>query len=102
MRLLPEPLPALWTPVWPTVRMDPLVLQQRRLLFEIFAARQTLEQTQIAVRPFRGLAALLDDVWQAGGHVRCPWTGVLMRVQAGSTVALAEGCEHHTWLLEIV
>lgn len=45
MRLLPEPLPAFWTPVWPTVRMDPLVLKQRRLLLKIFPARQTLEQT---------------------------------------------------------
>lgn len=102
MRLLPEPLPALWTPVWPTVRMDPLVLKQRRLLLKIFPARQTLEQTQIAVGPLAGLAALLHDVRQPSRHVRCPGTCVLVGVQTGSAVTLTEGRQHHARLLEIV
>lgn len=102
MRLLPEPLPAFWTPVWPTVRMDPLVLKQRRLLLKIFPARQTLEQTQIAVRPFPGLAALLHDIRQPSRHVRRPGTCVLVSIQTGSAVTLAEGRQHDAWLLEIV
>lgn len=48
MGLLTEPFAALRAPVRPRVGVYPFVLQQRALLLEIFAARETLEQSQIA------------------------------------------------------
>lgn len=43
MGLLPEPLAALWTSIWPGICVDPLVLEQGGLLFEVFAAGQAFE-----------------------------------------------------------
>ncbi|EZA52838.1 hypothetical protein X777_07674 [Ooceraea biroi] len=101
MRLLPEPLAALRTPVRPTVRVDPLVLQQSRFLLKVFAAGQALEQPEIAVTGL-GLATLLHDVGQSSRHVRRARARVLMRVQTGPAVTLAEGRQHHPGLLEVV
>lgn len=100
VRLLPEPLATLGTPVRPAVRVNPFVLQQGRLLLEVLAAGETLEQPEVAVRALAGLAVLLNDVRQPRAHVRP--ARVLVRLQVGPAVALAQRRQHHARLLQVM
>lgn len=103
MGLLPEPFPALRTPVRPAVRVDALVLQERRLLLEVLAAGQALEQSQLAaervLRLFHAVLLLLYHVGQRGRSQVLHVTGVLVQLPVH---VRPEGREHHAWLLQVV
>lgn len=71
VRLLPEALPALRTPVRPTVRVDAFVLQQSALLLKVLAAGGTLEQAQVRVLPLAvGRRRRVVHVVDGGGAAR--------------------------------
>lgn len=81
--LLSEALAALGTPVRTRVRVDALMLQQRRLLLEVLTANLALEQPQFALGRFGRLLLLV-------AHVR-------LRVVVG-----AQRPQHTARLLQIV
>lgn len=105
MRLLAESLAALGAAVRAAVCVDALVLQQRRLLLEILATRQALEEPQLAVGVLALLALvlllllLLQDVWHAA-HVL--HVAVEVFSHDGLRAHGSERRQQHARLLEVV